>query len=579
MSTRFVRIQIRIFLAFGAAMALFLAGGGWAANRVFEAGLRRQVEAQQVAFVSLLAEAMDDKITTYREGLVAAAREAPTASFRNRQALARWLGERAGLHALFEGELCILDSEGRALAGRQPEPLEVYRGLARKATRTGEVALGQVPPPNPGDVHALGLAAPVRGPAGPPQAVLAGTLSISHDDFLGTLARERLPGGGAIQLRDGDGQTLFAAQPAGRAVETRGALVTERRLASLPWTLSARTPGSYLQAPLAKVRHVLQAASALAVLLSLLLAWGLSHRLTQNLEAFTRQVEGAADRPVGQRAIPGRTRDETHLLVDAFNDLMARLDGKTTDLLQAQARSEEELALAKHVLHRLVAPGLAVLPPTFHMETLRTERINGDACTYRPGPDGLHFGLLCDATGHGLTAGISTLPAVQAFLSMAARDIPLETAYLEINRHIHQLMPVGRFLCLLLVRHEPRSGTLEVLNAGLPDALLCLPGAGRQRLPSRNLPAGILADPGAPVADRLEVPPGARLLAFTDGVQDLFPGDEVSRRLVEGLLDCPFEVHRDAVRETLALAIRNQEQHDDASWALWELPAPPGKPV
>ncbi|HEX9082065.1 MAG TPA: ATP-binding SpoIIE family protein phosphatase, partial [Holophagaceae bacterium] len=223
--------------------------------------------------------------------------------------------------------------------------------------------------------------------------------------------------------------------------------------------------------------------------------------------------------------------------------------------------------------HRMLEPGLAALPSHLHMETLQTRRINGDACTYRQGLGGLHFGLMCDATGHGLTAGISTMPAIQAFLSMVARDIPLETVYREINRRIHQLMPVDRFLCLMLLRLDLRNGTLSVLNAGLPDAILQVPGTPRRRFPSRNLPAGILVTAEAPVVETAEVIPGSRLLAFTDGVLDLFPMAEAERRLMDGLDSCPLDVHRDSIKETLALAIENQEQHDDVSWALWEVPA------
>ena len=38
--------------------------------------------------------------------------------------------------------------------------------------------------------------------------------------------------------------------------------------------------------------------------------------------------------------------------------------------------------------------------------------------------------------------------------------------------------------------------------------------------------------------------------------------------------DTPFEVHRFVIQESLNLGIRNNEQHDDVSWALWEVPPP-----
>jgi anti-sigma regulatory factor (Ser/Thr protein kinase) len=151
--------------------------------------------------------------------------------------------------------------------------------------------------------------------------------------------------------------------------------------------------------------------------------------------------------------------------------------------------------------------------------------------------------------------------------------VPLETAYREINQRIHQLMPVGRFLCLFLIRLDPRAGTLTVLNAGLPDAFLGFPEGRIRRFPSRNLPAGILPELQRPEMETVAVPPGSRLLACTDGVLEVCPQDIVEQRLMRDLLSCPLTVHRHAIQEILTVGVGNQEQHDDVTWALWEVPA------
>lgn len=349
----------------------------------------------------------------------------------------------------------------------------------------------------------------------------------------------------------------------------------------LPGGVLAMAAGGWaaLRTPVCHPGQALLAGLAALLLLALLLTWLLSRARIRNLERFTRQLEEAAGRPPGQRHITLPARDETRMLAEAFNRLMTRLDQKAALIHRAHAQAEEEMGLAKHVLKRLVEPGRGRLPRSFQMETLHTQRINGDACVYHRGPTGLHFGFLCDAAGHGLTAGISTLPAIQSFLDLAAHDVPLETMYQTINQRIHQLMPVNRFLCLMLIRLDLRSGALSVLNAGLPDAILCLPGAGRRRFPSRNLPAGIQVAMEPPESETVAAPPGSRLLAFTDGVLDLFPGTEAESRLLEGLERSPFGVHRAAVEETLALAIQDREQHDDVSWALWEIPDPADLPL
>lgn len=571
---RFLSLQIRIFLAFGISIALLLAAGGWAAMRAFNATERQQVETQQKNLVRLLARTVDVKFSTCLEALASAAQSCPDRLPAHGRAAQQWLDHRDVLHALFPLGSCLARPDGRIVASQSvdfsPPAMERLEAFFRQVAATRRPGISSPFHPGSSGTAVIVMAAPCLGPDGQTRLILAGRLDLAHDAFLSTLVQERLMGGGHVTLEDEAGRALLGALPprsAGRPHLTIG-----QRLATVPWVVAVAIPEAATHAPLLHLRRILQASSALAVLVALALTWLLSHGLTRNLEAFTRQLEDAADRPPGQRTILTRAHDETRILVDAFNALMTRLDQKAATIQEARARNDQELALAKHVLQRLVEPGLAALPSHFHMETLRTERINGDACTYRQGPGGLHFGLLCDATGHGLTAGISTLPAIQAFLSMVRRDVPLETIYQEINQRIHQLMPVDRFLCLLLIRLDLRNGVLSLLNAGLPDAILSFPGAGRRRFPSLNLPAGIRVGGQAPEVETVAAPPGSRLLAFTDGVLDLFPGTEAEIRLFQGLDRAPLEVHRDAIRETLALAIGNREQHDDVSWALWEVP-------
>ncbi|MDE3034237.1 MAG: ATP-binding protein, partial [Acidobacteriota bacterium] len=87
--------------------------------------------------------------------------------------------------------------------------------------------------------------------------------------------------------------------------------------------------------------------------------------------------------------------------------------------------------------------------------------------------------------------------------------------------------------------------------------------------------AGILAQPEVPVVETVAVAQGERLLAITDGVLEVVPAEDLDRHLLQGLESCPAEVHRRAIQESLTLGIGDRDQHDDASWALWEVPPPP----
>ena len=594
MRTRFVGIQIRIFLAFGLALAVALSGGGWAVAAYFGKAAERQAAIQQANLLGLLASAMDDRIATYLGSLSSEAAGAPSDLEAHPDRAKRWLEGRRSLRTLFEDELFLATRDGNVLAGlpRTPVP-EIVAARLRSLAASGRTSISEAYRIGPGAGPSILMVVPATRTGGQVQTLLVGAIDVAHDDFLGKLAEQEVKDAGQLAVIDDqhrillhrDSRRVFTRIGAGDWEEGAGkagtgvlrnaaghlTLVSAKPLQVVPWTLAAILPESQVTLLAQPFRRYLQGAVDVAVVLSLLLTWGLSHRLTQNLEDLARQLEGSATRDPSWRLQLQGGRDETGLLVDAFNGLLARLEYKRTRLLKAQAESDEELAVARHVLERLVAPGLAALPPGLHMETLQVARINGDACTYQEGPAGLHFGILCDATGHGLAAGISTLPAVQAFLSMVPRDVPLDTMYREINRRIHQLMPVGRFLCLLLIRLDLRNGTLSMLNAGLPDAILCTPGGSLRRFASRNLPAGIRSDEPA-VVETVAVAAGDRLLACTDGVSDLLGAADLETWLLKGLHASPLPVHRKVIHETLALATGGNRQRDDLSWSLWEIP-------
>lgn len=601
MKSRFIGIQIRAFLAFGTFIALALLGAGWGVSRYFDSVSRRQIERRQSDTVDILAAAMDDKLFLHLEILQAAARGIPPDAAANPRAGSTWLMNQRGIRSLFENGVFLVHPDGRMLANPEAPcsglPLAHLRPFFQAVAASGDGGISEAYQSSPAGTPAVMMAVPRLEKNGRVRVLLAGSVDLDNGGFLGTILGHQVPDASHLALIDEQYRILMHPdrsriltrathfegwsrpsdiQKSGERVDASGirTLTSVRHMKAVPWTLAAIIPLSQAHAPIVRFRGYLKAATAASVLATLILTWLLSHGLTRNLEAFTTQIEAAAAQPAGQHQIQTRARDETGILVDAFNGLMARLDSKAERLLRAKAEQDEELALAKHVIQRLVEPGLRALPAHLHMETLQTQRINGDVCAYQEGLPGIHFGLLCDATGHGLTAGISTLPAIQTFLSMVNRDIPLETIYAEINQKVMQMMPVERFVCLALLRMDAQAGTLSVLNAGLPDAILYLPDGGRRTFPSRTLPAGILTHGDAPIVESVAVAPGSRLLVFTDGALDLFPPEEVDRRLLQGLTQCPLEVHQQAIRENLALAICDQEQHDDVTWALWEMPAP-----
>ena len=254
-------------------------------------------------------------------------------------------------------------------------------------------------------------------------------------------------------------------------------------------------------------------------------------------------------------------------------DTLARLVRLQNSLLDFQARNAEELELVKHVLVRLAAQGARKDTPGFHMETLQDARINGDAWVHRESLPGVHFGMICDATGHGLMAGVSTIPVVMTFLAMVARDIPLSTIYLEINDKLQSLLPTGHFACLLLMRLDTTRGVLSVLNAGMPEVHLLRRARGLQSFPSLVMPAGIRGVAPEVAVVEADIAEGDRILACSDGLGDRATPEELRDRYLVAPAGLSHPEHCAAIRQLVAALPPTELAGDDLTWSLWEVPS------
>lgn len=161
--------------------------------------------------------------------------------------------------------------------------------------------------------------------------------------------------------------------------------------------------------------------------------------------------------------------------------------------------SEREQELAMNIMERQIrsdwlhdkAVQYAVMP---------ARNFSGDVVAVARSNDGALYAMLADATGHGLAAAVSVLPALGAFYRGAARNLPLAGLVTELNDLLCGLLPPGHFVASALVRLEASRPSGEIWVGGVPDVLqVSEDGQVRQRFPSRQLPLGILPSAEAAV--------------------------------------------------------------------------------
>jgi serine phosphatase RsbU (regulator of sigma subunit) len=99
-----------------------------------------------------------------------------------------------------------------------------------------------------------------------------------------------------------------------------------------------------------------------------------------------------------------------------------------------------------------------------------------------------------------------------------------------------------RYVTAIFLRLHPEAGAVEVVNAGHNPGFLVAPSAAPHQFEAAGTPLGLL--PGMTYSmERHSFVPGTRLLFYTDGLTEVFRGDEEfgSERLLDEFSKCPLE--------------------------------------
>lgn len=188
--------------------------------------------------------------------------------------------------------------------------------------------------------------------------------------------------------------------------------------------------------------------------------------------------------------------------------------------------------------------------------------ISGDFYDWYRWTDGRITLTLGDVMGKGLTASLMMATARAALRGVAGVE-PLEagikqaatvmTAALEVN---HAYVTV--FHCT----YDPRSGSLEYVDAGHGHARLLRGATGQELLPQRSAPIGIFPDTKF-ASGSVVLNPGDSLVVFSDGLLDLRPD------LATKDVQLPYEARRapsaQEMVDILAHGAPDRELFDDVT--------------
>ena len=180
------------------------------------------------------------------------------------------------------------------------------------------------------------------------------------------------------------------------------------------------------------------------------------------------------------------------------------------------------------------------------------------------------YAMLADATGHGLAAALSALPALTAFYRGAREGLPLVELAAEINDALVATLPVGRFVGAALLCLHAERGTAELWVGGVPEVWLLDEAGGLvRRFESRHLPLGIVRSHEMSCApETIELRHNGQIVMCSDGVLEALSrtgADFGPERLQHALAAAKPERRLHSVQSALTAHLNGSAAHDDMS--------------
>jgi len=194
----------------------------------------------------------------------------------------------------------------------------------------------------------------------------------------------------------------------------------------------------------------------------------------------------------------------------------------------AFARLQQDLDAARQIQRSLLPQQLPDIPGysiAFRSDTCY--EVGGDYLDIVAQPDGSLLIAVADVAGKGLASAIMSTSFRAAFRGMALTGPPLAELATRMNQHhwAEGEEARRRYVTAIFLRLHPATGEIEVVNAGHNPGFLVAPGVAPIQFDAAGAPLGLL--PGMLYTSEQHVfAAGARLLFYTDGLTEVFRGDE-----------------------------------------------------
>jgi sigma-B regulation protein RsbU (phosphoserine phosphatase) len=209
------------------------------------------------------------------------------------------------------------------------------------------------------------------------------------------------------------------------------------------------------------------------------------------------------------------------------------------------ARVQQDLDAARNIQRSLLPQKLPEISGySMAFKSVTCYEVGGDYLDIVEQPDGSLLIAVADVAGKGLASAIMATSFRAAFRAMAITGLPLDELATRMNQHhwTEGEEARRRYVTAIFMRLHPESGEIEIVNAGHNPGFLIDGAGGMREFNAAGTPLGLL--PGMRYSsEKAGFKPGARLLFYTDGLTEVFRGDEEfgSERLMDEFSKYPGE--------------------------------------
>ncbi len=153
--------------------------------------------------------------------------------------------------------------------------------------------------------------------------------------------------------------------------------------------------------------------------------------------------------------------------------------------------------------------------------------VGGDYVDIVSLPDGDEIMVVADVAGKGLASAIVATSFRSAFRAMALAGLPLAELAARMNQHHYGEGEEARrrYVTAIFLKLDPATHTVELVNAGHNTGFLISADKTVHEIAASGTPIG-LVEMMQYTSESLAFQPGSRLLFYTDGLTEVFQGDD-----------------------------------------------------